>query len=50
MSKEPSEFVTLVSSDDFEFIIRRESANVAGTLKRMLDPNSKLRMNSHLHA
>ena len=40
MASQPSEFVTLVSSDGFEFIIRRESAYVAGTIKKMLDPTS----------
>jgi len=32
------EWVTLVSSDGFEFIIQREPAMVAGTIRRMLDP------------
>ena len=40
MSASTSEFVTLVSNDGFEFIIRRQSAYVAGTIKRMLDPTS----------
>ncbi|MCJ1433450.1 hypothetical protein MMC27_002812 [Xylographa pallens] len=40
MAKMPSEYVTLVSSDGFEFVVRRESAYVAGTIKRMLDPSS----------
>ena len=40
MASQPSEFVTLVSSDGFEFIVRRESAYVAGTIKKMLDPTS----------
>ena len=40
MASQPSEFVTLVSSDGFEFIIRRQSAYVAGTIKKMLDPTS----------
>jgi hypothetical protein len=34
------EWVTLVSSDGFEFIIQREPAIVAGTIRRMLDPKS----------
>ena len=41
MAKTPSEYVTLVSSDGFEFVIRRQSAYVAGTIKRMLDPASE---------
>ena len=40
MSATPSEFVTLVSSDGHQFILRREIANGAGAIKRMLDPNS----------
>ena len=41
MATQPSEFVTLVSCDGFEFIIRRETAYVAGTIKKMLDPTSQ---------
>ena len=37
----PSEFVTLVSDDGFEFIIPREAACVSGTIRRMLDPSSE---------
>ncbi|MCJ1391782.1 hypothetical protein MMC18_004647 [Xylographa bjoerkii] len=40
MASTPSEYVTLVSNDGFEFVVRRESAYVAGTIKRMLDPAS----------
>ncbi|MCJ1291846.1 hypothetical protein MMC34_003393 [Xylographa carneopallida] len=40
MANAPTEYVTLVSSDGFEFVVRRESAYVAGTIKRMLDPAS----------
>jgi hypothetical protein len=36
----PSPFVTLISSDDFEFHIRRSAACVSGTIRRMLDPQS----------
>ena len=43
MANTPSEYVTLVSSDGYEFVVRRESAYVAGTIKRMLDPASELR-------
>ncbi|MCJ1422963.1 Transcription elongation factor B (SIII), polypeptide 1 (15kDa, elongin C), partial [Sticta canariensis] len=40
MSSSQSSYVTLISSDGFEFIVRRESACVAGPIKRMLDPTS----------
>lgn len=39
---EASPFVTLVSSDGFEFHIRRSAACISGTLKRMLDVQSEL--------
>lgn len=35
-----SEYITLVSSDDFKFVIRRSAANISGAIKRMLDPTS----------
>ena len=35
-----STHVTLISSDGYEFIILREAAYVAGTIKKMLDPTS----------
>ncbi|KAI4186678.1 MAG: hypothetical protein LQ346_005635 [Caloplaca aetnensis] len=38
--KELSEYVTIVSNDGFEFIIKRDAANVAGTIRKMLDPTS----------
>jgi transcription elongation factor B subunit 1 len=34
------QWVTLVSSDGFEFLIQREAAVIAGTIRRMLDPKS----------
>jgi len=43
MASQPSAnsgFVTLVSDDGFEFVIRRETAYIAGAIKRMLDPQS----------
>ncbi|KAI4197984.1 MAG: hypothetical protein LQ350_005570 [Teloschistes chrysophthalmus] len=40
--KEPSEYVTLISNDGFEYVILREAACVAGTIKKMLDPNKKV--------
>ncbi|KAL8716460.1 MAG: hypothetical protein Q9225_006212 [Loekoesia sp. 1 TL-2023] len=39
-NKELSEYVTIVSNDGFEFIIKRDAANVAGTIRKMLDPTS----------
>ncbi|KAK5456114.1 elongin C [Exophiala xenobiotica] len=35
-----SPFVTLVSSDGFEFHVRRSAACVSGTIRRMLDTQS----------
>lgn len=40
MPPSPSPYVTLISSDGFEFIVRRECAYVAGPIKKMLDPTS----------
>lgn len=40
MAASSSPYVTLISNDGFEFIIRREAACVAGTIKKMLDPQS----------
>ncbi|KAL6719402.1 elongin C [Lecanora helva] len=40
MSVNESPYVTLVSSDDFEFIVTREAACVSGTIKQSLDPRS----------
>ncbi|KAL8857498.1 MAG: hypothetical protein Q9178_005993 [Gyalolechia marmorata] len=39
-STPPSEYVTLISNDGFEFVVLREAACVAGTIRKMLDPNS----------
>ena len=33
-----SKYVTLVSSDDFRFVVRRSSAYRSDAIKRMLDP------------
>ncbi|KAI4128611.1 MAG: hypothetical protein LQ338_002645 [Usnochroma carphineum] len=38
--QELSEYVTIISNDGFEFIIKRDAANVAGTIRKMLDPTS----------
>ena len=40
-SKALSPYVTLVSSDGFEFHIRRSAACVSGTIRRMLDTQSR---------
>ena len=40
MAASSSPYVTLISNDGFEFIISRDAACVAGTIKKMLDPNS----------
>ena len=37
-----SKYVTLVSSDGFEFVILREAACKSGAIRRMLDPKSEL--------
>ena len=36
-----SEYVTLVSSDGYQFVVKRSAACVSGALKRMLDPKSR---------
>ncbi|CAG8981733.1 hypothetical protein HYALB_00013432 [Hymenoscyphus albidus] len=36
-----SKYVTLISSDGFEFVVLREAACISGAIKRMLDPKSK---------
>jgi transcription elongation factor B subunit 1 len=40
MSDEESEYVTLVSCDGFEFVVKRSAAVISGTIKRMLNPRS----------
>jgi Skp1 family, tetramerisation domain len=39
-SSSQSAYVTLVSSDGFEFHVRRSAACISGTIRRMLDPSS----------
>ncbi|KAL9017071.1 MAG: hypothetical protein Q9185_005582 [Variospora sp. 1 TL-2023] len=41
-----SEYITLISNDGFEFIIKRDAANVAGTIKKMLDPTIQVGLSS----
>lgn len=36
-----SKYVTLVSSDGYEFVVLREATLVSPAIKSMLDPNSK---------
>ncbi|KAM0713162.1 hypothetical protein Q7P35_000614 [Cladosporium inversicolor] len=36
---EQSEYVTLISSDGYSFIVQRSSACISGAIKRMLDPS-----------
>ena len=36
-----TEYVTLVSSDGFEFVVKRSAACISGALNRMLDPKSE---------
>lgn len=39
-AQKQTDYVTLVSSDGFEFVVKRSCATVAGAIKRMLDPSS----------
>lgn len=41
-TEEPTDFVTLVSNDGFEYKVLRSAAGISGVMKRMLDPNSKI--------
>ncbi|KAI8936198.1 hypothetical protein NX059_006629 [Plenodomus lindquistii] len=38
-----TEYVTLVSSDEYEFKILRSAACISGTIKKALDPSSNFR-------
>lgn len=44
MTASPVPYVTLVSSDGFEFHVRRSAACVSGTIRRMLDVSSQYTM------
>jgi len=37
----PSRYITLVSSDGFEFVVMREAAYISPAIKSMLDPKSQ---------
>jgi len=41
-AQKQTDYVTLVSSDGFEFVVKRSCATVAGAIKRMLDPSSTI--------
>ncbi|KAJ9648148.1 elongin C [Coniosporium tulheliwenetii] len=40
MAQQQTDYVTLVSSDGFEFKLQRSAATISGAIKRMLDPIS----------
>lgn len=40
MAQQSTDYVTLVSSDGFEFKLQRSAATISGAIKRMLDPIS----------
>ena len=47
---EESEYVTLISSDGYSFIVQRSSACISGAIKRMLDPSCMLqKYHTHNH-
>ncbi|RYP31329.1 hypothetical protein DL767_005842 [Monosporascus sp. MG133] len=37
---EPSRYITLVSSDGFEFVVLRQAAFISPAIKKMLDPKT----------
>ncbi|KAI1637250.1 POZ domain-containing protein [Biscogniauxia mediterranea] len=37
----PSKYITLVSSDGFEFVVMRQAAYISPAIKSMLDPKSQ---------
>ncbi|KAI5926004.1 Skp1 family protein [Camillea tinctor] len=40
-SSSPSKYITLVSSDGFEFVVMRKAAFISPAIKSMLDPKSQ---------
>lgn len=40
MSPEPSKYVTLISSDDHEFVVLRKAVLISPMIKQMLNPTS----------
>ncbi|RYP85149.1 hypothetical protein DL770_005063 [Monosporascus sp. CRB-9-2] len=38
---EPSRYITLISSDGFEFVVLRQAAFISPAIKKMLDPKSQ---------
>ncbi|KAI9834169.1 MAG: hypothetical protein M1826_005280 [Phylliscum demangeonii] len=36
----PGEYITLVSNDGYEFVVRRAAAEASGYLRRMMDPRN----------
>ena len=37
---EPSDYVTLIASDGYSFVVRRSAACISDAIKRMLDPQN----------
>ena len=48
MLNEPSQYVTLVSSEGFEFVIERRCANVSGTIRAMLSGSYSEAKDNHI--
>ncbi|EME40911.1 hypothetical protein DOTSEDRAFT_74459 [Dothistroma septosporum NZE10] len=40
MADQPSDYVTLIASDGFSFVVRRSAACISDAIKRMLDPQN----------
>ena len=41
MATAPSKYITLISGDDYEFVVLREAAMISPFIKRSLDPKSQ---------